>query len=123
MKHSARLVAEVKITLTERTVDALEPEDKPWIAWDDKLTCCRVGTEAVFAYQEYERGTGQMNWREHITVDPKVCHGRACITGTRVLVATILDNLAAGLDSEEITKSYPSIRKESGWAFCRRRRE
>ena len=54
-----------------------------------------------------------MNWREHITVDPEVCHGRACITGTRVLVATILDNLAAGLDSEEITKSYPSITKES----------
>ena len=54
-----------------------------------------------------------MNWREHITVDPGVCHGRACIAGTRVLVATILDNLAAGLDSEEITKSYPSITKES----------
>ena len=40
-----------------------------------------------------------MNWREHITVDPEVCHGRACIAGTRVLVATILDNLAAGLPS------------------------
>ena len=54
-----------------------------------------------------------MNWRDHITVDPEVCHGRACITGTRVLVATILDNLAAGLDSEEITKSYPSITRDS----------
>ncbi len=54
-----------------------------------------------------------MNWREHITVDPEVCHGRACITGTRVLVTTILNNLAAGLDSEEITKSYPSITRES----------
>jgi len=54
-----------------------------------------------------------MNWREHITVDPEVCHGRACIAGTRVLVATILDNLAAGLDSKEITESYPSITKES----------
>lgn len=54
-----------------------------------------------------------MDWREHITVDPEICHGRACIAGTRVLVATILDNLAAGLDSEEITKSYPSITKES----------
>ena len=54
-----------------------------------------------------------MDWREHITVDPESCHGRACITGTRVLVATILDNLAAGLDSDEITESYPSITKES----------
>ena len=38
-----------------------------------------------------------MNWRDHITVDPEVCHGRACITNTRVLVTTVLDNLAAGL--------------------------
>ena len=54
-----------------------------------------------------------MNWRNHITVDPEICHGRACITGTRVLVTTILDNLAADLDPEEITASYPSISRES----------
>ncbi len=50
-----------------------------------------------------------MNWREHITVDPEICHGRACITGTRVLVAVILDNVADGLSPEEIVRSYPSI--------------
>ncbi len=50
-----------------------------------------------------------MNWREHITVDPEICHGRACITGTRVLVAVILDNVANGLSPEEIVRSYPSI--------------
>lgn len=54
-----------------------------------------------------------MNWREHITVDPETCHGRACITTTRVLVSTVLDNLAAGLSPDEITKSYPSITRES----------
>ena len=54
-----------------------------------------------------------MNWREHITVDPEVCHGRACIANTRVLVTTILDNLAAGLSPTEITRSYPSITTES----------
>ena len=54
-----------------------------------------------------------MNWRDHITVDPMICHGRACFTGTRVLVTTILDNLAAGLDMEAIIKSYPSITRES----------
>ena len=52
-------------------------------------------------------------WRHHITVDPDICHGRACITGTRVLVTTILDNLVAGLDAEQIAKSYPSVRRES----------
>ena len=50
-----------------------------------------------------------MEWREYITVDPNVCHGQACITGTRVMVTVILDNLAAGLTSAEIAESYPSV--------------
>ena len=50
-----------------------------------------------------------MNWREYITVDPAVCHGVACIKGTRVMVSVILDNLAAGATSEEIVRSYPAI--------------
>jgi uncharacterized protein (DUF433 family) len=54
-----------------------------------------------------------MNWRDHITVDPEICHGRACLTNTRVLVTTVLDNLAAGLSPEEITRSYPSVTRES----------
>ena len=54
-----------------------------------------------------------MNWREHISVDPEICHGRALIAGTRVLVTTILDNLADGLSDEEIVESYPSLTRES----------
>ena len=54
-----------------------------------------------------------MNWREHITVDPRICHGSACIAGTRVLVTTILDNLAAGLDEGRIVENYPSITRKS----------
>lgn len=50
-----------------------------------------------------------MNWTEHISVDPVVCHGKACIRGTRVLVSVVLDNLAAGLSPEEIVISYPSL--------------
>ena len=38
MGDSAKLTAKVKLTLTKRTVDTLKVEDKPWIAWDDKLT-------------------------------------------------------------------------------------
>ena len=54
-----------------------------------------------------------MDWRDHITVDPMICHGRACVTGTRVLVTTILDNLAAGMGVEDIVRSYPSISGQS----------
>ena len=53
-----------------------------------------------------------MNWQDYITVDPSVCHGKACIKGTRIMVSVVLDNLAAGLNSEEIIKSYPSVTKE-----------
>jgi uncharacterized protein (DUF433 family) len=53
-----------------------------------------------------------MNWREHISVDPLVCHGKACIKGTRIMVSVILDNLAAGVSPEEILKSYPSLSSE-----------
>ncbi len=54
-----------------------------------------------------------MHWRDHITVDPDVCHGKTCIAGTRVLVTTVLDNLAPGLDHEEITRSYPSVTRQT----------
>ena len=53
-----------------------------------------------------------MNWHDYITVDPSVCHGTACIKGTRIMVSVVLDNLAAGLDSDELLKSYPSLTKE-----------
>jgi uncharacterized protein (DUF433 family) len=54
-----------------------------------------------------------MNWREYITVDPNVCHGQACIKGTRVMVSVILDNLAANVSQDEILRSYPSLSRES----------
>jgi uncharacterized protein (DUF433 family) len=50
-----------------------------------------------------------VNWKERITVDPLVCHGRACIKGTRIMVSVILDNLAAGVRPEEIVRSYPPL--------------
>jgi len=46
-----------------------------------------------------------MNWRERITVDPFVCHGKACIKGARIMVSVILDNLAEGINENEILKS------------------
>jgi uncharacterized protein (DUF433 family) len=53
-----------------------------------------------------------MTWRDRITVDPGVCHGKACVRGTRVMVSVILDNLAAGLSQKEILHSYPALRPE-----------
>lgn len=54
-----------------------------------------------------------MAWRDFITVDPNICHGKACIKGTRIMVSVILDNLAAGVPIDEIMQSYPSLTTES----------
>ncbi|MBS0208100.1 MAG: DUF433 domain-containing protein [Planctomycetes bacterium] len=47
-----------------------------------------------------------MSWQERITVNPNVCHGKACIRGTRVMVSVVLDNLAAGESVDEIMRGY-----------------
>jgi uncharacterized protein (DUF433 family) len=47
-----------------------------------------------------------MNWRERINVNPEICHGKACIKGTRVMVSIVLDNLAAGEPIEENMRGY-----------------
>ncbi len=53
-----------------------------------------------------------MDWRERITVNPQVCHGKACIAGTRVMVSVILDNLADEVSPEDILAGYPSLKAD-----------
>ena len=50
-----------------------------------------------------------MRWQDHIAVDATIAHGKACIADTRIPVAVVLANLAAGLTPEEIIESYPSL--------------
>lgn len=47
--------------------------------------------------------------RERIVTDPLVCHGAATIRGTRIPVAVVLDNLAAGLTADDIVNEYPGL--------------
>jgi uncharacterized protein (DUF433 family) len=54
-----------------------------------------------------------VNWQDYIIVDPDVCHGKACIKGTRIMVSVVLDNLAVGLTPDEIIQSYPSLTHEA----------
>jgi uncharacterized protein (DUF433 family) len=53
-----------------------------------------------------------MDWRARITSDPAVCHGKACIKGTRIMASVVLDNLAAGLSADEILKLYPTLQRD-----------
>jgi uncharacterized protein (DUF433 family) len=53
-----------------------------------------------------------MEWQDHITVDPQVCHSKACIAGTRVMVSVVLDNLAAGESPDDIASGYGVTRED-----------
>ena len=46
---------------------------------------------------------------DRISIDPKICHGKPCIKGTRIPIFVILDALAAGMTCEEISKDYPPV--------------
>jgi uncharacterized protein (DUF433 family) len=51
-----------------------------------------------------------IDWQDHISVDPNVCHGKPCIAGTRIMVSVILDNLAEGLTPDQIVAGYPPLK-------------
>jgi len=44
-----------------------------------------------------------------LTIDPNVCHGQACIKGTRIPVHQIIRMLANGDKIEELLEEYPSL--------------
>ncbi len=53
-----------------------------------------------------------MDWKSRIIIDPAVCHGKACIKGTRIMVSVVLDNLAAGQTPDEIVQLYPTLTRD-----------
>lgn len=47
-----------------------------------------------------------------IQIDPKICHGKPVIRGTRVLVSTILGALSGGDTAETVLQDYPGITRD-----------
>ena len=45
---------------------------------------------------------------KRISVDPSVCGGKPCISGTRIDVAIILDGLAKGLPRNRLSITIPN---------------
>lgn len=58
--------------------------------------------------------TAKMN--RGISIDPRICHGQACIEGTRIPVHQIVRMLANGDTIEILLREYPSISKEDIYA-------
>ena len=60
-----------------------------------------------------KKSTAQFLGR-YIVTDPKICHGRPTIRGTRVLVADVLEQVAQGMAWETINEEWNnSISKEA----------
>jgi uncharacterized protein (DUF433 family) len=49
---------------------------------------------------------------ERIQVDPAICHGKACIRGTRIMVSIVLASLADGMTEGEVRAEYPALASE-----------
>jgi uncharacterized protein (DUF433 family) len=53
-----------------------------------------------------------------IEINPKVCHGKPVIRGTRVLVSTLLGALGGGDSRDTVLEDYPNVSAErtmKGW--------
>ena len=97
--YTAKRTARVKLTLTKRTVDALEPQDKPWIAWDDKLTGfgCRVQPSGVKSFVvNYRAGDGGRKAPNKRVVVGR--YGRVTPDRARRLAQELLGRVAGGAD-------------------------
>lgn len=49
---------------------------------------------------------------DRITVDPKVCGGKPCVRGTRIMVKNILGMIAGGYSIERILEAYPELTRD-----------
>ena len=50
-----------------------------------------------------------MDWRDRITVDPRILVGKPVVKGTRIAVEMVVDFLAAGWTYEQVLDSYPTL--------------
>lgn len=60
----------------------------------------------------WERGKGNGPMKSllnRISIDPEICGGKPCISGTRIWVSLVLDNLAAGMTEDELRSEYPQL--------------
>jgi len=49
---------------------------------------------------------------ERISIDPNICHGQACVKGTRIPVHQLVRMLANGDTVDDLLSAYPSLTRE-----------
>jgi uncharacterized protein (DUF433 family) len=56
-----------------------------------------------------DKGAGDMDYREIITIEPGKRSGKPCIRGSRITVYDVLGYLAAGMTHEELLRDFPDL--------------
>ena len=54
----------------------------------------------------------ETNHIDRITINPEICHGKPTVRGTRYMVETILEYLAAGETIEDVLNEFPDLHRE-----------
>ena len=49
---------------------------------------------------------------DRISIDPQICHGQACVRGTRIPVHQLVRMLANGDTVEDLLVEFPSLTRE-----------
>jgi uncharacterized protein (DUF433 family) len=49
---------------------------------------------------------------ERIVIDPRICHGKPVVRGTRMPVAQVVGSLAGGMSFEEVEQEYGLTRDD-----------
>ena len=99
MPKPGKRIAKTKLTITKRAVDALKPADKPWIAWDDKLTGFGVRVHPTGAKSfivNYRTGDGGRKAPNKQVVLGR--YGKIAPDQARRLAQTTLGKVAGGDD-------------------------
>ena len=107
---SGKRVARTRLTLTEPAVEALKPGDRPWTAWDDRLTGFGVrvepsGTKSFLVnYRTGGGGRKAPNKRVVLGRHGDLSPGRA-----RRMARRLLDEVAAAELARERTRAMPVL--------------
>jgi uncharacterized protein (DUF433 family) len=49
---------------------------------------------------------------DRISINPRICHGQACVKGTRIPVHQVVHMLAGGDTIDDLLREYPSLVRE-----------
>jgi uncharacterized protein (DUF433 family) len=49
---------------------------------------------------------------DRISVDPRICHGQACVKGTRIPVHQVVKMLGNGDSIDDLIREYPTLTRK-----------